>query len=131
MATNEKMIKFITELTHSYLLELQNIGTSNDDGFTDLKEGDIVAFKTVDYLHHHYHHPFNTGIIKRTIPSEVDRLIRTVEITYIARPGERVVLNGELVLVTKGMQYTTKRPVGSIIKLCGKDEMEKSFELYN
>ena len=40
-----------------------------------------------------------------------------------------VVLNDDLILVTKGMQCTTTRPVGSIIKLCGRDEMEKSFEL--
>ena len=128
MATNENMIKFTTELMNAYLLELHNNGTQDTDISTNLQEGDIVAFKTVDYLHHHYHHPFNMGMISKVYPNGIDNLIRTVDITYLARPGEKVVIDGEVQIISKGLQCTTTRPVRTVIKVCGKHELEDSFK---
>ena len=129
METSQKMIRFISDLMATYIIEIQNYGIKNNDDFTCLQEGDTVAFKTRDFLHHNYHHPYNMGLIKNILPSVIDDKIRTVKVSYIARPGEKVMLNGSLQTLTKGLQCTTTRPVNTLIKLCGKNEMEESFEL--
>ena len=128
MTSNENMVKFTTDLMHAYLLELHNNGTNDTESSTNIQEGDIVAFKTVDYLHHHYHHPYNMGIISKVSPNRIDNLIRTVEITYLARPGEKIMIDDDLQIINKGLQCTTTRSIQAVIKVCGKHELEESFK---
>merc|ERR1712055_313908 len=49
-------------------------------------------------------------------------------ITYLARPGEKVVIDDELQIISKGLQCTTQRPVKTVIKGSGKNELEDSFK---
>ena len=129
METNKKLIIFITDIMKHYLIEIQNSGTAQNKEFTDIKTGDIVAFRTVDHMFHNYHHPYTMGIIHSTSPNPIDNQIRTVKISYIARPGEKLVINGTQQIITKGQQYITTRPVGTLIKLCGYNEAEEGFRL--
>ena len=112
-----------------YLIEIQNQGLESYDDFSCLQEGDVVAFKTRDFLHHHYHHPFTNGLVEKVYTDPIDKLIRTVDISYTARPGEKVFVNEEMTILKAGLHCTTTRPVKTLIKICGKDDMEKMFEL--
>ena len=125
---SEKMTKFVTDLMFGYLIELQNHGIESYDNFTRLQEGDVVAFKTRDFLHHHYHQPFTSGLVEKVHADPIDRLVRTVDISYMARPGEKVFINEEMTILKTGLYCTTSRPVKTLIKICGKDEMADTFE---
>ena len=68
------------------------------------------------------------GMISKVYPNEIDNLIRTVDITYLARPGEKVVIVNEIQIISKGLQCTTTRPERTVIKMCGKHKLEDSFK---
>lgn len=125
--TNERMSKFVTELMFGYLIELQNQGLESCENFTCLQVGDVVAFKTRDFLHHHYHHPFTSGIIDRIHNDPIDNIVRTADVSYMARPGEKVFINEEMTVLRSGLHCTTSRPVKTLIKICGKDDMTDIF----
>ena len=78
------------------------------------------ASETKDFQHHSYHHEYTTGIIHNIYPDPIDGIVRTVKVSYLARPGERVFLDDTMVTLTKGLYCTTSRPVKSLIKICTK-----------
>ena len=128
MQTNDRLSKFVCELMHDYLIELQNQGIESYEDYTLLQEGNIVSFKTKDFQHHNYHHEYTTGIIHSIYPDPIDKIMRTVKVSYLARPGERVFMDDTIVTLTKGLYSTTTRPVKSLIKICGKDDVEETFK---
>ena len=128
MQTNDKLSKFVSDLMHNYLMELQNQGIDSYEDYTLLQEGDIVSFKTKDFQHHNYHHEYTTGMIHSIYPDPIDKIVRTVKVSYLARPGERVFMDDTMVTLTKGLYCTTTRPVKSLIKICGKNDVEETFK---
>ena len=125
---NEKIIEFMNNMMTDYLLNLQNIADKNyDPDRKNMNVDDIVAFKTRDGPFHNYYQPWKMGIVNEVTASNLDGIVRTIKILYIARPGEEVEVNGEFKEITKGMKCITKRRVDSVIKLTSPYQEEINF----